>query len=61
MTTDLSSLSLFAANNAQMEETWRRTYEEWGKTSNMSPEQHHMREASLAALETSRDGKLVVW
>jgi hypothetical protein len=60
--TDLSSLSLFAANKAQVEEAWRRTYEQWGKTRNLSPEQHRMREASLAEdLETSRDGKQVIW
>jgi len=58
---DLSSLSLFAADKDQIKESRRRTYQQWGKPLNMSPEQYRLREESLAALETSTDGKLVVW
>jgi hypothetical protein len=57
----LSSLSIFAASKDQIEESWRRTFEEWGKTDNLSLEQYQMREESLAAMETSKDGKLVIW
>jgi hypothetical protein len=61
MAIDVSTLSLFAADKDQIEESRRRTFQEWGKASNLSPEQYQMREEFLAAQDMAKDNRLVVW
>jgi hypothetical protein len=61
MATDVSLLSLFAADKGQIEESRRRTFQQWGKASNLSSEQYQLREEFLAAQEMAKDGKLIVW
>jgi hypothetical protein len=55
----LSSLSLFVATPAQVLESRRRSFLEWGD--GMTEGQYLEREASIDLLKCSRDGMLIIW
>lgn len=56
---DLASLSLFPARRAQVEETWRRTWPQWGGT--LSLTEYLAREADMESMDHAKDGKLITW
>ncbi|KAG1723113.1 uncharacterized protein EDB91DRAFT_1255754 [Suillus paluster] len=56
---DLSSLSLFRATRAQVEETWRRTWPQWGGA--LSLTEYLAREAEMECMDHAKEGKLVIW
>ncbi|KAF4610659.1 hypothetical protein D9613_006788 [Agrocybe pediades] len=63
MSIPLSNLTLSPATPAQILESHRRTYEEWGISfaGGMSMEQYLEREKRTKELECARDGKMQVW
>lgn len=56
---DLASLSLFPATRAQVEETWRRTWPQWGGA--LSLTEYLAREADMESMDHAKDGKLITW
>jgi len=57
--TDLASLSLFRATPAQVEESRRRTWPQWGGT--LSLTEYLARYAELDLVEPAKDGRLITW
>ncbi|KAG2358077.1 hypothetical protein BDR07DRAFT_1452828 [Suillus spraguei] len=56
---DLASLSLFSATRAQVEESWRRTWPQWGGT--LSLTEYLAREVEMESMDHAKDGKLITW
>jgi hypothetical protein len=56
---DFASLSLFPATRVQIEESWRRTWPQWGGT--LSLTEYLAREAEMESMDHAKDGKLITW
>lgn len=56
---DFSQLSIFPANAAQIHESRRRTFPEWGR--GLGLEEHIEREEMLDTKPHATDGKMVIW
>lgn len=56
---ELSSLTLFPATPAQVVESRRRTFKEWGRT--MTEEEYRRRDETMDHHEHAADGKLITW
>ncbi|KAG0708657.1 hypothetical protein DFH29DRAFT_1041445 [Suillus ampliporus] len=56
---DLASLSLFRATRAQVEESWCRSWPQWGGT--LSLTEYLAREAEMECMDHANQGKLTIW
>jgi len=56
---DVSELSIFPANAAQIHESRRRTFSEWGR--GLGLEEYIAREEMLDTKPHATDGKMVIW
>ncbi|KAG1746403.1 hypothetical protein EDB19DRAFT_1905854 [Suillus lakei] len=56
---DLVSLSLFPATRAQVVESWRRTWPQWGGA--LSLTEYLAREAEMESMDHAKGGKLIIW
>ena len=56
---DLATLSLFRATRAQVEESRRRSWPQWGGT--LSLTEYLAREAKMECMEHATEGKLITW
>jgi hypothetical protein len=56
---ELSELSIFPANAAQIHESRRRTFSEWGR--GLEVEEYIKREEMLDTKPHATDGKMVIW
>ncbi|KAG2153231.1 hypothetical protein DEU56DRAFT_773828 [Suillus clintonianus] len=56
---DLASLSLFPATRAQVEESWRRTWPQWGGALCLT--EYLARETEMECMDHAKDGKMITW
>ncbi len=56
---EFSTLTLFPATPAQLIESRRRTFTEWGR--DMTEEQYLLRDALMDKAEHAEHGKLITW
>ncbi|KAG1903332.1 uncharacterized protein F5891DRAFT_1127199 [Suillus fuscotomentosus] len=56
---DFASLSLFPATRAQVEESWCRTWPQWGGT--LSLTEYLAREVEMESMDHAKDGKFITW